>query len=196
MKKTLYQLNTSMIRLWSGTYETIWEVRDDEDDNGNILYAEYNPKELIAEIAKEYQYHKDEILEALNIDWILDITFTGAFFSPREYNFMTDSLDFNLIIDRDKLLKYLTTIKNNKDLATFLIDHYRSRDGFISYTPDNIEELIEEIVNEGDSEDQAISALINYLIDTDAIYDLEYQIYEDWSCNGYGDLEYKYVKGD
>lgn len=188
-------LNTGLIfNLFSGTYENQWDVSETED-NGDELEVEYNFKDLMKSIVHVYQDHADEIVEALDIPWITSIKFDG-FFNPREYNFMTDQLEFKAEIDENAMIHALEGLKNNKEFSDFLIEHYRSRDGFWSYTPDNYSELYEQITTEGREYIQAVSALINFLSgikDDEYMQGIEGTIWESWQGNGYGGLDYQIV---
>lgn len=186
------KLNTNLVRIFSGTYESIWEVSETDDD-GNELEVDYKHSDLMKSIAEEYQAHAKKIKKLLNLTFINSISFTGETWSPREYNFTTDQLDFNMDINKIKLLESLRSRKNDGKLSQFLIDNYRSRDGFISFTPDNYGELVEQIVGDGDECDQAIGAYITYLAG-DTFNEIEEAVYEDWQGNGYGGLDYKIVE--
>ena len=191
----IVELNTGMIRLFSGTYYSCWEVVE-YDDNGNELEVDYKHSDLMASIAAEYKYHESEILEALNLELIKSINFTGGFHSPREYNFTTDELDFELEIDYELMLETAGALLGDKDYKQFLIDNYRSRSGFISFTPDNPQKVLDQLETEGDKFAQALSALINYLVDKDDLDEVERDIYENWRCNGYGNLDYQVIENN
>jgi len=186
------ELNTNLIRLFGGTYESQWEITEIAD-NGEELEVEYKHNDLMAGIAREYQNHASEIVRDIELPFIKKIEFTGGFHSPREYNFSTDELDFKLELDIDELVKTLKTYKDNAEFRQYLIDHYRSRDGFISFTPDNYEELAKNIIEEGEDFDQSLGAFITYLT-SDKFQEIENDIWEDWQGNGYGGTDYKIIE--
>lgn len=64
--------------------------------------------------------------------------------SPREYNFTTDKISFEVSCDLRKLKSYCFT-KNRKDFADYLYEHWRDRPGFWSFVPSNIQGFIEEL---------------------------------------------------
>lgn len=74
----------------------------------------------------------------------------GAVYSPKEYNFETDSLDLGIAVN-DNFYKNLVKVINKMsvdkktELDLYLRKKYTSRDGFISFTANNIEGLIEKI---------------------------------------------------
>ena len=182
-------LNTSMIELFNGTYKTIWEVIKTDDD-GNELEIDYDFKNLMQSILEAYQEGETQIVKDLEVNFIKSIHFTG-FWSPREYNFATDQLDFTLEIDRELMLKELAKLIDSKDFKQFLKDNYSSRDGFMSFTANNYQDLYQDIIDESKHQDQAISALINFIRPEDNSINLD--TYEYWSSNGYMDLDYKIV---
>ena len=185
-------LNTSMIELFNGTYNTIWEVIETDDD-GNELEVDYDFKNLMQSILEAYQEGETQIVKDLEVNFIKSIHFTG-FWSPREYNFATDQLDFTLEIDRELMLKELAKLIDSKDFKQFLKDNYSSYDGSMSFTPNNYQEISEEIIDNGENgkySDQAISALINFIRPENNSIDMD--AYEYWSSNGYMGLDYKIV---
>ena len=190
----IVELNTGMIdNIFSGTYETIWEVREDETDDGKILYPEYDKKDLIESIKDAYQANKEDFLELFkDIDFIIDLDFKG-FYSPREYDFKTDELDIDFSIDEFKLVRLADSLKNDGDFNKYLRDRYSSYDGFMSFTPNNYKEFAKQIKTMGYESDQAISSLINYLIDG-VKPSLELDTYYYWSENDYCGLDYEYIE--
>ncbi len=189
------KLNTNLVPLFSGTYESIWEVCE-TDDNGDELEVEYDFKDLLKSIAEVYHQNEKYILSELNCPFIKEIKFDGGFYSPREYNFKTDELDFTIEADKNEILEKLDSLKENPKFAEFLKEHYTSYDGFISFTPNNFSELREQIVNEGDEFTQSIGALIRFVTgEADCpnclFQEIEEAIHEDWQGNGYGGLDYE-----
>jgi len=84
--------------------------------------------------------------------------------SPREYNFETDQVYFNLTVTNDfekRLVKWLKDNGNNEALHKFLIDRYKSYDGFMSFTPCTVFDLI--LSMRGDVA-RCSGAVLSYLI--------------------------------
>lgn len=188
------KLNTGLIPLFSGTYNTIWEIQE-TDEQGNELTTKYDFKDFMKGIASVYKNKEDYILSELNVSFIKNIKFTGTFYSPREYNFSTDTLDFTIDIDKTEMLAELSNLRNDKDFETYLYDNFTDQSGFISFTPNNYASLYIAIMQENDEYHQAISALITYLA-KDVInqeYNFEYTIYDHWQGNGYGGTDYDTV---
>lgn len=190
------QLNTNLIPLFTGTYESpYWEVRE-YDDGGEEVGVDYDFKEFMASIVREYQGHEEYILSELGVSFIKSIKFTGTFYSPAYYNFSTDTLDFELSINKTSMLQALATLESDPEFSKYLHDNYTSYDGFMSFTPNNYQDLAHEIKTGGQEFDQSLGALITYLaiqsgnIDADGGCSIEAMIAEDWQGNGYNGLEY------
>ncbi len=183
--------NTSLLgNLFSGTYETIWEVRE-VDDNGDELEVEYLHSDLMKSIAEEYQGSADYIKEEFGVSWLKGIRFTGGTFSPREYNFSTDSLDMELDIDKEAMIEEVKKLGSQFD--EYLKENFSDRDGFWSWTPNNRPELLQELEDEGRRFQQSIGAVLQYLVSREVMEEIEERIFEDWSCNGYRGMNYKIV---
>ena len=193
--------NTSLLPgIFGGTYESIWDIVE-YDDDGNELMTEYDFNDLMESIAHEYQNHSGEIMETISCPFIKTITFDGTYYNPREYNFATDSLDMTIEINDKLMIETAKSLIGNPKYEEFLKTNFSSRDGFISFTPDNGWEILAEIQNNGSEMTQSISALIRYTSDylrdgTDYNSGIEYSIYEDWSGNRYGEIPYEVIKDE
>lgn len=103
-------------------------------------------------------------LTDLNIG-ILDIKCINIH-SPKYYNFSTDCLNYDLSVT-DYFNHTLINIINNLDdndtnsLSKFLKDNFTSRDGYMSFTDNNIPDLINSI---NDFEDREISAFLTWYL--------------------------------
>jgi hypothetical protein len=58
-----------------------------------------------------------------------------AVFSPREYNFTNDSIDIGVTVDADNFATWIRAYlaAHDGDWRAYLLRHYKSRDGFISF---------------------------------------------------------------
>jgi hypothetical protein len=192
-------MNSNLLKLFSGTYGTFWEIYE-TDDNGNDLEVEFNFKNFMKSIIKAYQDKTKSILTDLKNatdNLITGIKFTNSFYNPRFYNFETDSIDFTLTINNKKLNQLLKDLKTNQKFETFLKDNYSSRDGFISFTPDTIDEIKKAIDNpNSDNFEQALAAIINYLVTKnkpELLNEIEQEVFDYWQANGYCGLDYKII---
>lgn len=207
------ELNTRLVPMFSGTYGTYWDGAFDEvqeEYQGEYIwgYGEYNHDEFMQSIVQAYKNREDEILESLNVPFIKRLTFTGEWSSPREYNFTTDSIYFDIEVDENEMMQALEGLRNDTAFAEFLREHYASRSGFISFTPDNYDDLVKQIKQEVDPAnehveyEQSVGALVRYLAERDGElvaksdsngWNIEMDTYEYWSSNGYCGLNYTFV---
>jgi len=187
------KLNTNLVPLFGGTYESYWDITEC-DDNGNELYVDYDLEELLKGIARTYQSYADYIRQELDIGFIKSIKFTGDVWSPREYNFNTDELDFIVDINKTALKRELNWLGHYDKFNAWLGLRFTSYDGFFSYTPNNYKDLCDAITSGKDGYEQSIGALITYLATdkngNDILKDIEDYIQEKWSCNGYAGTNY------
>lgn len=84
--------------------------------------------------------------------------------SPKFYNWSTDSLNFDLITDdnfTDNIIDVINNLEPNElnDLSKFLKNNFTSCDGFISFTDNNVDDLIESIK---DNEEREIGAFLTW----------------------------------
>jgi hypothetical protein len=193
--KNKYELNSNLIPLFSGTYETQWQP-EEYDNNGNELYLEYNLSDLMKSIVDAYKSQELQINRDLKevVPFLKKITFLKTFYSPREYNFSTDTIDFTLTVNKTKLKQTLNQLKDDQKFHEYLKDNFTSYDGFMSFTPNNYDELKDNIINEGNEEDQAIGALITYLAGEEILNDIEEMSYDYWQGNGYCGLDYEIIE--
>ena len=196
-----YELSSNLIPIFSGTYETIWQVNEC-NDNGDEIEIEYNHKDLMFSIADLYHDEQKYITEAIKseVDFIDKIIVPGSFISPREYNFKTDVINLDITIDVKKLKKTLKELETDQKFHKFLKDNYSSYDGFMSFTPNNYMELKDNIINEGSEAEQSIAAIIVYLasdkdVNTNYLFsEIERFLYDLWNGNGFNGLEYEIIK--
>ena len=94
---------------------------------------------------------------------ITDIKVVGMY-SPKYYNFETDTLNFDLVTDdkfTDNIIDVINFLepKELADFSKFLKDNYTSYDGFNSFTDNNVTDLIESIK---DSQEREIGAFLTW----------------------------------
>jgi hypothetical protein len=208
--KTL-ELSTNLLPLINvGTYDgQICDVNNFIDDytinddykEGNINYdsetywdnfdnKKYKTK--LFQLSNEYLIDniKQQLID-LNIG-ILDIQCINIH-SPQYYNFSTDTLNFNLSVTDDfnnTLINLINNLdsKDTDSLSNFLKDNFTSYDGFMSFTDNNIPDLINSI---NDFEDREISAFLTWypkckdIINTDNWCEF---LYESIQCYDYPDF--------
>ena len=143
---------------------------DDDFSEGHVdfdsegFWDRYDNSKFVAEIRKRASdYITDEIKPFL-VDLGFGITdvVVHDIVSPKYYNFSTDELYFDLIVDENFTENLAQKVENefyDNGLAKFLKDNYTSYDGFMSFTANTLDGLIEGI-REGDVRE--ISAFLTW----------------------------------
>ena len=189
---TKIKLNTNLIPIFCGTYESKWDIAY-YADSGDELAVEYTHDDLMKGIVSVYADESDYILKEFNLEFINGIKFSGDYNSPREYNFSTDRIDFTLDIDYELMLETARALIGDDKYEAWLKEHYTSYDGFWSYTPNTSKGIVEAIEGKKYEYHQAVGALITYLTGMKTIRDIEYMVHDTWQGNGYGGTDYKVV---
>jgi hypothetical protein len=101
-------------------------------------------------------------------------------FSPREYNFLSDSVDFDLTVDKEKLFAFC---EEHKEDFEAVLAHHASYDGFHSFFPSSFEAWQTE-----ETEWKRISQATEFAI----IYAKSY-INEENSCYDTGEEKVKHL---
>lgn len=140
MKNIITNSNLLPIDFRPDTYSTyeIWNYIADEEE-----HCQYEQQYWVMAISKKIlKYIIDECSDELEEAWIKfgdEVLWTD---SPRGYNFSTDSFDFSIDVDMDKMYRYIDsswTLEINKidkdEYDQFLRDTYTSYDWKISLMP-------------------------------------------------------------
>lgn len=187
------KMNTGLIPgFFDGTYYTRWEPEEYDENGMDEQQLEYTGSELMRSIATAYRRDQPQILRDFKFEapFVTDVQFPGTSYSPREYNFESDVIDFILTINRAELRKSVRALKDSEHFSKHLHEHYSSRDGFISFIPNNWGDLAESLANKESSDfEQSLGALLAYLL-RDELESIQESVYEYWRGNGYCGLEY------
>lgn len=84
-------------------------------------------------------------------------------YSPKEYNYSGDELDFVLEYNIQDIVDIYIEIINNNDFWKWIKERYSSYNGFVSFMPCNQREFILEIVT-GDKQNYCICELVMWKI--------------------------------
>lgn len=161
--------------------EDFAEGYSDLDSEG--FWDKFDNSKFKAEILKRAADYIQNEIKPFLVDLKIGITdvVVHDIVSPKYYNFNTDELYFDLIVEDDfseKLAEKVESEFYNEDLAKFLKDNYTSYDGFMSFTANNLDGLIEGI-KEGDVRE--ISAFLSwYFINNFEGIDWKDCVYEDF----------------
>lgn len=88
-------------------------------------------------------------------------------YHPREYNFVDDSMCFDMEVDTDWVADTFMELSQNPEFQQCVKKHFSSRSGFISFIPDNVAEL-EELLDPSNKDYwKAVAAIVRYFVDQD-----------------------------
>ena len=136
MQNTIEKIKT-FLPVFNGFYESIWQFDDDM-----VLYNinEDRQEKGLSEIdfdnleINNAEYEKDvsiafcEVLEKELSDYVKSITFENLY-SPKQYNFSTDSINCEIEPDADAISAFI--YKNKDAFCEYLKENYTGCDGFI-----------------------------------------------------------------
>lgn len=123
--------------------------------NGNDVFAPFNAGlygiEDDGERSMQFEESKDSILSAFKEEYEEEIAskLEGAglklegfnYYSPRQYNFSTDSIDIELsIVSEDK---FKTAMEPLRAKVQAILDANKSYDGYLALTSESFEEAVE-----------------------------------------------------
>lgn len=165
---------------FTGFYYGLWDQSENEYvETRELKYADYEEIESLQffddwgfvpdyrdQIAKLFA---DEYCSKLQEMLGLDVKLVGSWVrSPEYYNYTTDEIYAKFEVeDYDALVKRICDIIDNPDyrpkLAEIIKQRHSSRDGFMSFMSNDIDEWHELIADPND--DRYISYLIGYLIE-------------------------------
>lgn len=142
----------------------------DTDIHPDYAYLHWDNKAYMKEWNEAALSSTEDLLnEVFDHFELVGVSFVGGdYYSPREYNFGGDQSNFDLEIP-DNFLSMVLASVDRESLEGFLKEKYSSRSGFISFTPNNLEDLLNEI---DDEPSRCWGALISFLVS-------EYMDYED-----------------
>ena len=165
------QTSTTMIdsNVYTGTYESyLGELlgcvkpsdREDCENDVASIYLDILTDVLTNELPSSFE-----------------ISYNGMY-HPRYYNFETDEIEFTLRYSdkfKSRLAKYAEDNKGAFD--TYLHDNFTTRDGFISFTPNNYDEWLDGF-NADDA--RCVSVIIGYHLNNESDVDNNrYWFYEN-----------------
>ncbi len=109
-----------------------------DSDSDRSLQYEDTKETILSEFKREYEKEITDTLAAAGIKYI-----GLSYFSPREYNFMTDSIDLEIeIVDKTLLIAALNA---NRPAIEKAMSENKSYDGYMALTADTWDEMIEKI---------------------------------------------------
>lgn len=126
-------------------YERLAEDGIDQDEHDVEVEVDDEANERCIKSALETVL-SDDVLPFLGSYGVSDIK-VGGWYHPRQYNFETDSLDLDFFLDSRKFveraLEEMDGWRDDEDVADFIRGNFATRDGFLSFCPESLDELID-----------------------------------------------------
>jgi hypothetical protein len=176
MKKL--EVSTNLIPIFSvGMYETnldprylleaqLEELDQDMAEEFWNLFSNKAYTEHIFSLAKEFLEEK-LISQFKALPFPITKVKAQEINSPREYNFATDELYFDLIVPNSFetfIRRWIKANEDNEEFTKFLSESYTSCDGFMSFTPNTPDELLTKYAIDPE---RCLSAVISFLVRND-----------------------------
>ena len=146
--------------IFSGFYGSLFEDIIDSEEEHIIeiedVYSDklnFKTKELKEDISKQCV---GVFEDAFNRDMHtkLSVSFESLF-SPKSYNFENDSIDVAISLSQDDFNTIISAIKENKtEISEQLKERYSSREGFSSFHSTDLDEWIEDLTLEFETEEE------------------------------------------
>lgn len=167
----------TIVPFFAGFYETLFsDYWNHKEEIGKMFTDVINSK--IGSIFPSFSYTFEEVN------------------SPSQYNYRTDEIYARADFDISEIMNYLEENKDSFD--NFAKQHFSSRDGFISFLPNNYDEFMEDMSKASDDDLSSFTmgavkfALFNEFGE-DIRNDLNDEVYEDidfdkdmfWEVDGY-----------
>lgn len=170
---------------FTGFYETTWDIDTDDyrDTDGNVV--EYD--RLIIdfdgyknEVGRRYCQELPDLFPA---GMVGTIEYENIW-SPREYNFKTNSINCTVEVDTDKLSKFLED--EWRAFKAYIKEGYTSYDGFISWHSNDAEEWKKETQGFTEFSDEAhkLGDILNFILSVEQTdpQDVMYMLVNPLEC--------------
>jgi hypothetical protein len=160
-EKKKLKLTTELIGV-SGTFCSYWghgkseyvlheeSMEDDFKEGVTDIHPDYyywhfdNKKYMEALNKRVHEYLEEFIVDLLRYQFDIDVEYTAKGYDcPQYYNYRGDHHYFDL--EAESFQPVLDYCLSHGKFEQFLKDNYSSRDGFISWTANNVEKLLEDI---------------------------------------------------
>lgn len=166
-----------------------------EEDGTEFHYVDldYDKFDMaVLEIAAGYI--KGEVMPILSKYGVKNIQTLGIY-HPREYNFETDQLDFDIELSDDfeeQMRENIVKFQKEDDgrMQQYIDDHWKSYDGFWSYMPESFDEILYPRKYSCHTEQRIGAYLTLCLLKEGWTREDDYlesgeRIYEELKCNGW-----------
>lgn len=168
MKITQLEINFPLFEGFYNSYldlsENIEVGEGEEFSMNEEQFDEIDWKATNNNVAKFYlEYIKDELKDFFNEIGIISLDFVKVD-SPKYYNYSTDKLVCNIIVNKNKFLTELQKC-DFEVWEQFLNDNFTSYDGFISFYPNDPNEWTELIAEKFDTDNVIIETLLQFYLE-------------------------------
>ena len=153
-------------------YEESFYSEDFEDYDAFIDAYDVDYNAIHNEYAKEFCEQLIESSEFKALSESTGITWTkyDSLYSPKYYNFSTDSIKCWVRVNKIKLSQFLKLEKES--FSEYIKEHNTSYDGYMSYLPNTLSEYVEAI--ERDLTPAIITQISEYFIEKNWFDNLDY----------------------
>lgn len=140
-----------------GMYNTVLDAGLWEDDDLENLHEDYGDagwtfrclgdfdlegyKKLLVKVSQEIM---DELAMPILRDYGIAAIKAKSIWSPKYYNYKTDTLDFDVYLADDfheKFEKNMERFRENESLQEYIEDNWWHRSGFVSFMPKSMDEI-------------------------------------------------------
>lgn len=162
----------SYLPVFSGFYNSVFEADEEivieypfDYDDYKFDYTEYNKK--VSEVCCE------AIQTKLSEDFDINLTIEFEnLYSPKEYNFSTDSINCTYILKanaKKAIAEYLK--KNIEAFDKFIIENCTSRSGFISFFSNDYNVWLTEYLNDEKKLETCFGRLLSFIFENEGYTD-------------------------
>ena len=183
----------TFLPVFNGFYNTLFEnILDNAVDNAIECHNEQNSTGLNyddfdfdfasiqSEICKDAVYKIEEKLNEIGINCTIKYE---NLISPREYNFVNDSI--NIEINFKKFSQVIEILEQNYDsFSQYIKDNYTSYDGFISNYSSYASDWMEDLRENGENEAHKVGAILDFILQEVEEYKAD-DLYFELCENGY-----------
>jgi len=191
-----YELSTSMLdvisfSLYNSPYSSQYLIDDyvenypEDDDSGNEISQDeiYEYSDRLSDnfdddlfekfLCEKYESLFNKYINPMLIDNGINIYKFEAvgIHSPKSYNYSSDSINYNMYIDKTpkQLIVDIVSKYDINDFFEYMKNTHKSRDGYVSFVPRDLNEFIETYTKE--SPDQAVSIILHYIYTKELDFD-------------------------
>lgn len=151
-------------------YDALGDIGPDDEYYDEIMQLVEEKYDGVPEFFEQVlRYAPGTIQEAFN-DYDIPATVVNGsckWYHPREYNFSDDVIEFDMTIDTNWVESKFRELSENSAFTKFIGREFSSRDGFISFMPNETSEY-ETLLDPNNGEYwKVVSAIIKFIVNED-----------------------------